>query len=188
MGSLFKKQGDGPILSSSLHEPFLVGDSFVCKFNEGFHMWYIYGTRWTTQKEESPARVYKIGYASSNDGLNWEKEGKPIIADKLNEDECQALPSVIFHRNKYHMFFCYRQATGFRKDKTRGYRIGYASSTDMRNWNRNDVEAGINVGEEGWDSDMMCYPHIFACSGKIYLLYNGNEFGRYGFGAAVLEE
>jgi hypothetical protein len=34
---------------------------------------------------------------------------------------------------------------------------------------------------------MLCYPHAFECRGKVYLLYNGNEFGRYGFGLAVLE-
>ena len=32
------------------------------------------------------------------------------------------------------MYFCYRQATGFRKNKERGYRIGYAYSTDLVNW------------------------------------------------------
>jgi hypothetical protein len=33
---------------------------------------------------------------------------------------------------------------------------------------------------------MQCYPHVFECDGKVYLLYNGNEFGRYGFGLAEL--
>jgi len=28
---------------------------------------------------------------------------------------------------------------------------------------------------------------VFECAGSIFLLYNGNEFGRFGFGAAVLE-
>jgi hypothetical protein len=28
---------------------------------------------------------------------------------------------------------------------------------------------------------------VFDCDGRIYLLYNGNEFGRYGFGLAELE-
>ncbi len=39
----------------------------------------------------------------------------------------------------------------------------------------------------GWDSDMQCYPYVFECDGDIYLLYNGNEFGRWGFGVAQLE-
>jgi hypothetical protein len=34
----------------------------------------------------------------------------------------------------------------------------------------------------------MCYPHIFQCDEKVYLLYNGNEFGKKGFGIAELEQ
>jgi hypothetical protein len=187
-GLTFEKVGDGPVLSSSLHEPFLVGDAFVCKFNGSWHMWYIFGTNWIDNPTEETARVYKIGHAISMDGVSWTKEGRQIISDTLNEDECQALPTVIFADNKYHMFFCYREATGFRKVKERGYRIGYAYSTDLVNWNRDDANCGINVSEHGWDSDMMCYPHVFRVDDKIYMLYNGNEFGRFGFGLAILEE
>ena len=49
-----------------------------------------------------------------------------------------------------------------------------------------DSLAGIDVGIDSWDSDMMCYPNTFECEKTIYLLYNGNEFGRYGFGLAKL--
>jgi len=34
-GETFQKHGDGPILTSSLKEPFLVGDGFVAKYNKG---------------------------------------------------------------------------------------------------------------------------------------------------------
>jgi hypothetical protein len=34
---------------------------------------------------------------------------------------------------------------------------------------------------------MLCYPHVFELNAKVYMLYNGNEFGRYGFGLAELE-
>jgi hypothetical protein len=187
-GVSFSNIGAGPILTSSLHEPFLVGDAFVAIFNNIYHMWYIHGTKWFSDtSEESLQRVYKIVYAKSSDGIAWEKEGRHLITDKLNENECQALPTVIFFGGKYHMFFCYREATGFRKKKERGYRIGYAYSEDMTNWTRADQDAGIHLSDEGWDSDMMCYPHIFKWNEKIYLLYNGNEFGRLGFGLAVWE-
>ncbi len=188
-GLTFKKTGDGPVLTSSLNEPFLVGDAFVIKEENTYHMWYIYGCKWIKDtQEKEPQRVYKIVYAKSNDAINWEKEGKHIITDKLDENECQALPTVIKHNGKYHMFFCYRHATGFRKNKDRGYRIGYAYSKDLVHWTRDDSAAGIDISESGWDSEMMCYPHVFSCNDKLYLLYNGNEFGRLGFGLAVLEE
>ncbi|MBS1656805.1 MAG: hypothetical protein JST18_01770 [Bacteroidetes bacterium] len=186
-GLTFKKVGTGPIMSSTLKEPFLVGDAFVQIYDNTFHMWYIYGTLWSNQQDEPPARVYKIAHATSDDGINWTRDSQKIVADKLNEEECQALPSVIHYKNKYHMFFCYRHATDFRNNSNRSYRIGYAYSNDLNSWTRDDGKAGIDVSSQGWDSEMQCYPHVFNCDDKIYLLYNGNEFGRFGFGLAELE-
>ena len=68
------------------------------------------------------------------------------------------------------MFFCYREAFGFRENKERGYRIGYAFSLDMKTWIRDDENAGIDTSEDGWDSDMLCYPHVFQFNGK-YICY-----------------
>ena len=187
-GITFKKAGPGPILTSSLKEPVLVGDSFVKVYNNTFHMWYIFGQRWRSASEsEPPARIYKIAHAISGDGVNWKKEGRQIIADVLNEDECQALPTVTKIGDRYIMYFCFREATNFRNNKQRGYRLGYAWSDDLINWTRDDENAGIGLSETGWDSEMMCYPHIFEIDSKVYLLYNGNEFGKYGFGVAELE-
>jgi predicted GH43/DUF377 family glycosyl hydrolase len=187
-GQTFKRLGDGPVLSSSLHEPYLVCDPFVSKFNELYYMWYIYGTAWIKGDTANAERVYKIGFATSKDAINWTKHHKKLIPDRLNEHECQALPSVIYYKNKYHMIFCYREAIDFRKNSKNGYRIGYAHSEDLENWLRDDENLGIDLSSEGWDSEMMAYPQIFHCGEKVYLLYNGNEFGRYGFGLAVLED
>lgn len=188
-GQTFKRFGNGPLLSASLHEPFLVADAFVQRFQDLYHMWYIYGTKWQLFDGNDQAdRVYKIAHATSVDGLSWNRDGRQIVSDRLNENECQALPSVIFLDGKYHMYFCYREADGFRNVLNRGYRIGYATSIDLENWKRDDSKAGIDLSVEGWDSEMQCYPYIFDCDGQVFLLYNGNEFGRHGFGLAVLDK
>jgi predicted GH43/DUF377 family glycosyl hydrolase len=187
-GLTFQRYGKGPLLSASLNEPFLVADAFVARYGDCYHMWYIYGTKWQKFSEmAAPDRIYKIAHAISPDGINWQREGRQIISDRLNADECQALPTVIFLNGVYHMYFCYRQAHGFRTQSSCAYRIGYAWSDDLLNWVRDDEQAGIVVSEQGWDSQMQCYPHVFECEGKVYLLYNGNEFGRHGFGLAILE-
>ena len=186
-GLTFKKLGEGPVLTSSLHEPFLVGDPFVQRLEDRFHMWYIYGTQWKQYSAKAPAdRIYKVGHAVSEDGISWRRDGRQIIDDKL-PDESQALPTVIKFQGKYHMYFCYRYSFAFRDNKERSYRIGYAHSIDLANWVRDDASVGIDVSEDNWDSDMLCYPHVFECDGDIYLLFNGNEFGRYGFGLARLK-
>ena len=85
------------------------------------------------------------------------------------------------------MYFCHRHSFDFRANRQNAYRLGYAYSDDLVNWTRDDENCGISTTEGDWDSDMMCYPHIFECDSKIYLLYNGNEFGKFGFGLAVLD-
>ena len=139
-------------------------------------------------ESDPPDRVYKIAHATSEDGINWHRDGRQIIADRLNTDECQALPTVFHRDGTYHMYFCYREAHGFRKQSNSAYRIGYAHSNDLIDWVRDDSKAGIDVSEDGWDSQMQCYPHTFQLDGKVYMLYNGNEFGRFGFGLAVLDD
>jgi len=188
-GNTFKRIGDGPVLSATALEPVLVGDPFVKIIDCVFHMWYIFGLGWKKYSEDSPPdRIYKISHAISKNGIEWKKEeGDTIISDKLGKDECQAMPTVINFRNKYHMLFCYRSSVDFRENKNNAYRIGYAYSDDLKNWTRDDNLVGIDVSVNGWDSEMQCYPHVFEMDGKVYLLYNGNEFGRYGFGAAILE-
>lgn len=188
-GLTFQRIGEGPVLAASLHEPCLIGDGFVKVINNRFHIWYIFGIGWKKYSADNEAdRIYKIGHAISEDGVHWTKEeGRQIISDRLDDDESQALPSVIEIDGRYHMFFCYRQSFDFRKNKNRGYRIGHAFSDDLINWKRDDNQPLLDVTPGEWDSDMVCYPHVFECNEEIYLLYNGNEFGRYGFGLAVLE-
>jgi len=186
-GVSFHKYGKGgPIMAASLNEPFLVGDPFVKYIHGSFHMWYIFGTEWLRATSgASPERIYKIAYAHSSDGINWQRNGMTIIPAKRAQ-ECQALPTVFYDKGKYHMYFCHRDVFDFRDNKEKAYRLGYAFSDDMIVWHRDDSQAGIDVSEEGWDSDMMCYPNVFECDGGIFLLYNGNEFGKHGFGLAQL--
>jgi hypothetical protein len=188
-GVAFQKYGAGPVLSASLHEPCLVVDGFVKVIDGVFHMWYIFGTGWKRYTPEAaPDRTYKIAHAVSKDGIEWVKdEAHQIIPDRLGPDESQALPTVIKIEGLYHLFFCYRESFDFKRSSERSYRIGHAWSDDLATWTRDNEHPLLEATPGEWDSDMQCYPHVFECDGKVFLLYNGNEFGRYGFGLAVLE-
>jgi predicted GH43/DUF377 family glycosyl hydrolase len=183
-GDSFERLGDGPVLSYSPDEPYLLGSPRVRIYDGRWIMWYVAGKAWLSIDGRSEP-VYKIRMATSQDGIIWTKLGVDLIESRLGEHECQACPDVTFHGGTYHMFFSYRDVHDY-KGKAGGYRIGYASSTDMVNWTRNDAMAGMDVSKDGWDSEMVNYPHVFLLDGETYMLYQGNAMGRTGFGVARL--
>lgn len=185
-GETFSRLGNGPVLSYSVDEPFVLGSPRIRVFNNHWYLWYVAGKKWI-KNSGRPEPVYKIRMAISNNGLDWKKTGKDLIANVLEENECQASPDVFFYNGKYHMFFSYRYSFDF-KTKGKGYRIGYAFSDDLINWTRDDIKAGIDVSEEGWDSESVSYAHVFELDSNIYMFYQGNQIGRFGFGLAQLEE
>lgn len=183
-GETFTRLSTGPVLSTSISEPFILSGPKIRRFNDLWYLWYIAGRKWIASNGRMEP-VYKIRMAHSTDGITWIKINRDIIFDKLDEDEAQASPDVFFYQNKYHMFYCYRHGTDYRGP--RGYRIGYASSDNLSDWVRDDAKAGLDISESGWDDETIAYPHVFELDGSLYMFYLGNQVGRYGFGLAQLD-
>jgi predicted GH43/DUF377 family glycosyl hydrolase len=184
-GNSFQRLGPGPVIPYSVNEPFVMSGPKIRRFNELYYLFYISGTSWKVV-EGRPEPVYRIRMATSDDGLSWTKLDRHLIDTVLETDEAQASPDVFFADGFYHMFFCYRYSEGYRSH-ARGYRIGYAYSTNLTSWTRDDARAGIDVSETGWDSEMVSYPHVFHLDGTTYIAYLGNGVGREGFGLARLK-
>lgn len=184
-GKSFEKLGTGPVLSYTLDEPFVLSGPKVRRFNGQWQLFYIAGRKWKLVDGRAEP-VYKIRLATSEDGIHWCKHNRDLIESRIEEDEAQASPDVFYANGKYHMFFCYRYSSHYR-GKQNGYRIGYAFSTDLLHWQRDDAKAGIDVSGQGWDAEMISYPHVFEVDGKTYMAYLGDQVGRHGFGLAVLE-
>ena len=183
-GNTFNKPGLGPVLSYTPNEPFVLGSPKIRKFNNVWYLWYSAGKKWI-KNNSKPEPIYKIRMATSIDGINWTKFGQDIIESLLEPNECQASADVFFYDQKYHMFFSYRYNLNFR-EPGRGYRIGYAVSDDLFNWKRDDRKAGLTASESGWDSESVSYPFVFELNNNIYMLHQGNEIGKNGFGLAEL--
>jgi len=182
-GESFERMGEGPVIPYTPEEPFTISGPKIRKFNDKFYMFYIAGKQWYLENGK-PEISHKIRVAMSDDGINWNKLNRDIIPNHWDKTEAQASPDVFYANGKYHMFFCGWIPSSFRKTKAR--KIGYAYSTDLINWVRDDSKVGIDISETGWDNEMIAYPHVFKLDDQIYMLYIGNEVGRYGFGIAKL--
>lgn len=183
-GETFEKLGNGPLVSYSIDEPFIISGPKIRKFRGQYYLFYICGKKWI-EVNGKPEMSLKIRLATSTDGLNWCKHNKNLITEVSGQNESQASPDVFYANGKYHMFFCNWIPDSFRETKSR--RIGYASSNDLINWTRDDSKAGIDVSASMFDNEMVAYPHVFELDSSVYMLYLGNEVGRYGFGLARLE-
>lgn len=186
-GVSFEKTGTGPVLSHSPDEPFVVTSPKLRKYGGTWYLAYTAGRRWILGEDGRPEIIYKLRMATSNDGINWTRQNTDMVESRLGEDEAQACPDIFFANGKYHLFFCYRAGLNFRDDRTHSYRIGYASSSDLQNWVRDDSRIDLDISENGWDSEMVAYPAVFELDGHIYMLYAGNGNGRTGFGLARLD-
>jgi hypothetical protein len=181
----FAKYSNGPVADRSLTEPFFNTAPCVLVEEGLWKMWYISCTGWEVVNGHPEPR-YHVKYADSVDGINWRKTGVVCI----DYDEFAAAigrPCVFRDRRGYRMIYSYRSTAGYRSDPRQSYRLGYAESKDGLTWIRRDAEVGIERSESGWDSEMIEYCYVYEHNDKKVMLYNGNGFGKSGFGYAILE-
>lgn len=180
-GISLSRVSKAPILPRKNFRPTGQGAPSVL-FHDGIYkMWHWFSTRWITV-EGKLFLDYKIGYAESSDGVSWDMKDITCLApDESKGEFAVARPWVIFEEGRFKMWYSIRLVGKM-------YRIGYAESEDGLNWTRMDHLAGIDVSEEGWDSEMICYPAVIDIKGSRYMFYNGNSNGMTGFGVAILEK
>jgi len=175
-GKTFNKVSVSPVLERDDIDPFLTASPCVLIENGIWRMWYVSCTKWEMENGKLN-HYYHIKYAESKNGINWNRTGIVCIDYNFKGEYAIARPCVLHDKGIYKMWYSYRG---------KSYRIGYAESKDGIKWERKDEEAGIDVSESGWDSEMIEYPHVFDHKGKRFMLYNGNGYGKTGIGLAFL--
>ncbi|MEJ7745173.1 MAG: hypothetical protein WKF61_00140 [Luteimonas sp.] len=179
-GGAFERYSPAPLMDRSREDPFSISYPSVLHENGRWRMWYGSNLQWGERAEDMQ---HVIKYAESRDGLEWSRSGTIAVNLVHRNEFALSKPFVVRDLDRYRMWYSYRG-----RGDISSYRIGYAESMDGVAWTRMDANAGIDVSEHGWDSEMVCYPFVFDHAGRRYMLYNGNGYGRTGFGVAVLEE
>jgi hypothetical protein len=182
-GETFQRAAQGPVLDRCLQEPYFATTPCVMRAAGNWRMWYASGHGWREiDGKWEPA--YHVNYAESPDGVAW----TPAVATCIDAGPEFAVcrPTVFQQNGGYGMLYSYRYLTQYRTDPALAYRLGYAHSADGVSWRRSDESVGIERSGEGWDAEMIEYSSLHEHRGETYLLYNGNGFGRSGFGIARL--
>lgn len=178
-----KREFPGPVLGRDKTNPlFAAATAFFITEDSRWHTWYNSGVQWK-KTSKGWEHIYGIHHAESANGIDWVCDPDICIPFADKYEYAFGRPSVVYWDNLFHMWFAHRAT----KEITT-YRIGFASSKDGLTWDRADSLSGIDISAEGWDSEMICYPCVFQHKQYKYMLYNGNDYGKTGFGYAILNE
>lgn len=177
-GETFQRYSQTPVCERRDGELFFRVIHTIFRDNGRWRAWYGAGSDFDVENGHQYPR-YNIRHAESPDGIHLADEYQ-VCVDMESGEYRVGRPYVIKDGDVYRMF--YGAGT-----KELGYRLGYAESSDGVNWVRHDDAVGIDVSEAGWDSRMQAYPSIVTYKDRTYMFYNGNDYGREGFGYAILE-
>jgi predicted GH43/DUF377 family glycosyl hydrolase len=181
-GIRFRRYSTGPILDRDPDDPYFCSAPWVLREDGRWRMWYVSCTGWE-EINGHPEPSYHIKYAESADGIRWRRTGRVCI-DSDAFSRAAGRPCVVAHGGGYHLWYGYRGLAGYRTDPRTSYRLGYAVSADGLSWTRRDGEVGLGRSGSGWDADMVEYAHVLRIGSRWHCFYNGNGFGRSGFGYA----
>lgn len=191
-GKAWERVGDGPIMvgENDWEKPFrddsskaLIGGVLepsvhFDKEKQIYRMWYV-GLGKTG--DEFPK--YRIGYATSADGIAWERNTKPVLEPSSLGGWDDAITShvnvAIEPNGKHHLLYFGSSVNQFTECESLGGcaltpgAIGYATSEDGIVWQRNSVPVLVPQ-LSNWDSWAIGGPCALFESNKLSMWYFGN--------------
>jgi predicted GH43/DUF377 family glycosyl hydrolase len=138
-----------------------------------YKMWYT--------GSDGTADPYRIGYATSPDGITWTKSvSNPVIGQgPASWDGISAFCPFVLHDGlTYHMWYTGSDGSA--------NRIGYATSADGIIWIKNAASPVLNVGSSGsWNDNMVRTPTVIFDGALYHMWYSGHDDAIYRIGYAT---
>lgn len=184
-GVTFKRLSNVPFLDRS-NEEFSIrsGGHLIQDANGEYYLVYQGGSSWVYKNSHKmpsyDIKVKQLNIKNVEALLNEKVLSNTAFTFQSSDEFGFATPQIFIENNIYKMIYSIRS-------KSKGYRMGYAESHDKGlSWVRKDDKMEIDVSENGWDSEMICFGNLHSVKEKAYLFYCGNHYGTAGMGYAEL--
>jgi predicted GH43/DUF377 family glycosyl hydrolase len=184
-GESWQKYHDNPVLKEGGNGEWddeLVEGASVLYENGAYKMWYC-------ALDELQTGHYRIGYATSSDGVTWNRHMQNPVLDLGTpgsfDDDQLLYPSVVKVNGIYHMY--YVGMRGFPVE----WAIGHAVSEDGVTWqreNRPGNEPVLSHGDPGdWDEYLVSTMGVLHDGGYMNMWYSGSDANnlRIGFASSL---
>ncbi len=137
-----------------------VNRPYVLKREDGYHMWY------TGQTKNSSS----IGYATSPDGINWQRKStEPALISELKwEGTAVMCPSVLYDESTQQFRMWYSAGEIYEPNA-----IGYATSENGLEWQKYSDNPIFKPGIMDWEKDRVTGCQVFQDKDWYYMAYIG---------------
>ncbi len=128
-----------------------------------FEMWFV-------ATSGSPVFPYRIGFATSIDGLTWEMHPDPVLnPGSAGEWDAYTVefPYVIRENGEYKMWYSSGGSNYIQ------YKIGLATSSDGINWTKYASNPILGFGTEPWEAGGVMACAVMPVSGGYKMWYTG---------------
>lgn len=181
-GIHWEKCSENPVLSRSIDEwDNQKTEDCTVIFKDGeYRMWY-------SGAKVEPINKGNIGYATSLDGIHWNKHPEnPVLRTGKREewDNFEVVsPNVLFNGANYEMWYI-----GFNEMRGINYRIGYATSEDGIHWEKcaDNPIFDIGAGDE-WDDFGVYNPFVMRDKSGYKMWYSGSNRATKSIGYASIQ-
>ena len=185
-GLTFRRPFAGPAYGTGPFDPYFNSAPAVRKTVQGFRMWYVGGAAWREVNGELEP-FYEIRTTHSADGMIWSAHSQTAVGLEPPSVAGLGRPWNIEEAQEERLYFS-RRGENYRTAGDGAYRLMSVRVNDQ----------GVAVGDaepvefdnppapgdfDGW---MQAYACIAPYGGDLIMFYNGDDFGRAGFGWARL--
>ncbi|MBV9860261.1 MAG: hypothetical protein JO038_09195 [Alphaproteobacteria bacterium] len=175
-GKSFRRRSTEPILAPCSEERYFRTAPHVFWNGEEWEMLYIGGGTFLTAAGGKRLPLYSLRRTTSEDGIVWDRPGEELLSPDPAEDEIGFGRPHVWHDE-------HGEAALLISVRTRqGYTLHQVGAVDGQLCRREVLPRS----DFGWDSEMACFgaPCLDRERQRELLFYNGNGFGRTGFGIA----
>jgi hypothetical protein len=185
-GLKFRRAFAGPVHGIGPLDPYFTSAPTVLRTDEGYRMWYVGGTQWR-DVDGFPDLFYEIRTTHSDDGKLWDPRSATAVALRPPLEAGLGRPWITDGGGGRRLWLS-RRGKSYRGPGDGAYHLvsiaadcqgSFAGPAEPVQF-ENPPVAG------DFDSWMQAYACIVPHGEDLVMFYNGNDFGRAGFGWARL--
>jgi hypothetical protein len=160
-----------PWMDLDAEDPISLSYPAIYSHNDSFKIWYGSTIQWDTGNGEM-LHILKEATMTKNGAVIKSGNKIPYV---LGTAQAFSRPAIVAI-GKNHLM-----AYSFRGEGTK-YRIGFMVLEDTNSASHLGGIPPLLTTKNEWESDMVEYPSFFSFKNQLFMLYNGNSFGKTGIG------